>query len=155
LCAGVADSDALSRLSPVLEQLDILEIQQTAIRQLTTEQEAVATAPVATVTAAEATKAGAAQSAAVIADADDSGTEAEQAEAADSKTDAPKPTGSSAASTADGKKGKVSAVNLLHPQLLVKAHSVNRGGLRVTELLKICSEELMIGNLRVWTMLYR
>ncbi|KAJ9577704.1 hypothetical protein L9F63_005697, partial [Diploptera punctata] len=36
---GKADGDVLSRLSPVVEQLDILEIQQTAIRQLTSEQE--------------------------------------------------------------------------------------------------------------------
>jgi hypothetical protein len=97
-----------------------LEIQQTAIRQLTTEQEAVAAAntvastPVTTVTGAQATKAGAAQSAVVIADADDSETEAEQEETADMKTDLPKPAGNSANSTTDGKKGKVSPINLLN-----------------------------------------
>ncbi|XP_033607373.1 protein winged eye isoform X3 [Cryptotermes secundus] len=109
---GLADGDALSRLSPVLEQLDILEIQQTAIRQLTTEQEAVAasstvvTPPVTTVTATQNTKAGGAQSTVVIADADGSDTEAEQEEAADTATDVPKPTGSSVTSTTDSKKAK-------------------------------------------------
>ena len=45
---GHTDGDALSRLSPVLEQLDILEIQQTAIRQLTTKQENASIAAIAT-----------------------------------------------------------------------------------------------------------
>lgn len=114
---GVADGDALSRLSPVLEQLDILEIQQTAIRQLTTEQEATAGASVMTrsseiVTVAQEAKTNTAQSAVTTTDADDSDSEAEHEEevAADTTADLPKPTGNSVTSTADNKKVKVRLV---------------------------------------------
>ena len=90
LCiVGLTDGDALSRLSPVLEQLDILEIQQTAIRQLTTEQENAAA--IATASASEA--------ATPSADADESETEAEQEESPDTAPELP--------ANGDNKKTKV------------------------------------------------
>jgi hypothetical protein len=114
---GVADGDALSRLSPVLEQLDILEIQQTAIRQLATEQEATAGANVMTkspetVTRVQEAKANTTQSTVTTTDADDSDSEAEHEEAAatDTTEDLPKPAGNPVTSAADNKKGKVSLV---------------------------------------------
>jgi hypothetical protein len=98
-----------------LEQLDILEIQQTAIRQVTTEQEATAGASImtplpGTVEAAQEAKGSTAQSAVMATDADDSDSEAEHEEVpVDTTADVAKPTGSSATSTADNKKAKVSS----------------------------------------------
>jgi hypothetical protein len=93
-----------------------LEIQQTAIRQLTTEQEAMAAA--STMAATQGTKGATSQTTVTVADADDSEFEAENKGAADTKTDAPKQTGSPVTSTSDGKKGKVSCIRLLYLVLL-------------------------------------
>ncbi|KAJ4444504.1 hypothetical protein ANN_06297 [Periplaneta americana] len=108
---GHPEGDVLSRLSPVLEQLDILEIQQTAIRQLATEQEVAAatvTTAITTTTvpaaAAAATKTSAVQSTATT-DVEESESEAEQEEEeeeADKTPELPKSTGSST----DTKKSK-------------------------------------------------
>jgi hypothetical protein len=102
----------------VLEQLDILEIQQTAIRQLTTEQENAAKAsvtPASTVTpvTAEATKSKPPQSVVVSADGDDSESEAEQREATDVTPELPKLAEVPVTSVTDTKKAKVSSVTQL------------------------------------------
>jgi len=100
----------------VLEQLDILEIQQTAIRQLTTEQESAAAkasvtpAPTVTPVTAEATKTKTPQSVVVSANGDDSESEVEQGEATDVTPDLPKPAEVPAPSVTDTKKAKVSSV---------------------------------------------
>jgi hypothetical protein len=121
-CPGVADADTLSRLSPVLEQLDILEIQQTAIRQLTTEQESAANTnvtPASTVTlvTAEATKTKTKtktpQTVVTSADGGDSESEAEQGEATDVTPELPKPAEVPVPSMTDTKKAKVSSVTQL------------------------------------------
>jgi len=107
-----------------LEQLDILEIQQTAIRQLTTEQESAANAsvaPASTVTpvTTEVTKTKTAQSVVVSADGDDSESEAEQGEATDVTPELPKPAEVPVASVTDTKKAKVSSVKQLKICLLL------------------------------------
>ena len=115
----------MSRLSPVLEQLDILEIQQTAIRQLTTEQESAANTsviPASTVTpvTAEATKTKPPQSVAVSADGDDSESEDEQGEATDATPELPKPAEVTVPSVTDTKKAKVSSVTQLKICLVLR-----------------------------------
>lgn len=120
---AIADGDALSRLSPVLEQLDILEIQQTAIRQLT-EQESGATTsitPASTVTpvTTEAMKTKTPQSVVITADRDDSESEAEQGEATDTTPDLPKPSEIPVTPATDTKKAKVSSVTQLKICLLL------------------------------------
>lgn len=94
-----------------------MEIQQTAIRHLTTEQEAAVDASVTTqspetVTTAQEATANTIQSTATATDADesDSETEHEQEVAADTTADPPKPADNSVISTADNKKVKVSLV---------------------------------------------
>jgi hypothetical protein len=118
-CPGAADGDTLSRLSPVLEQLDILEIQQTAIRQLTTEQESAANAsvtPASTVrpVTAEATKTPTPTptppSVVVSAEGGDSESEADRGVATDVTPEPPKPAEVPVPSVTDAKKAKVSSV---------------------------------------------
>jgi hypothetical protein len=101
----------------VLEQLDILEIQQTAIRQLTTEQESAAASsvtPALTVSpvTAEATKTKTTPSVVMNAGGGggDSESEAEQGEATDVTPDVQKPAEVPVTSVTDNKKTKVSSV---------------------------------------------
>ena len=99
-----------------------MEIQQRAIRQLTTEQESAANTsvtPASTVTpvAAETTKTS--QSVVVSANGDDSESEAEQGEATDVTPELPKPAEVPAPSVTDTKKTKVSSVMQLKICLLL------------------------------------
>jgi len=90
-----------------------LEIQQTAIRQLTTEQEATAAASVTAMslgTPPAAANTNTTHLAAVTTDANDSESEAEQEEAGDTTPDLPKLSGSCVTSTTDNKKMKVSSL---------------------------------------------
>jgi hypothetical protein len=95
-----------------------LEIQQTAIRQLTTEQEIAANAsvaPASTVTpvTTEVTKTKTPQSVVVSAGGDDSESEVEQGEATDVTPELPKPAEVPVPSVTDTKKIKVSSVKQL------------------------------------------
>lgn len=100
-----------------------MEIQQRAIRQLTTEQESAANTsvtPVSTVTPVKTEATKTSQPVVVSADGDDSGSEAEQGGATDVTPELPKPAEVPVPSVTDIKKTKVSSVMQLKICLLLR-----------------------------------